>query len=135
MWDIQKEIAGAHFTLEEAVQFGGWNYDSKEKRLIEHLHLWLNSPNLRGPHLGQAQILGKTTLLKLRVIGLLQSSDPKVGGASILSLAEEIAIAIGRLASNGEIIYWYEVIFCLLPMPGILLHNVSGVFGSEQKKH
>lgn len=125
MWEIQKDFAGSHFNLDEAVQFGSWNIDLKEKRLIDHLTLWLNNPSLRGGQESQAQIIGKTTLLKLRVIGLLQNSDPKVTSSSILSLTEDIGTIIARIAATGEILYWFDVLCALLPMPGLLLHNVS----------
>jgi len=118
-------MGGSHFTLEEAVQFDAWTYNMKEKRLIDHLNAWLNSPRLRGPLVGQAQILGKVTLLRLRVIGLLQNVDPKITGSSILSFIEEIITIVARLAHNAELIYWVDVSWSLLPMPGILLHNVS----------
>lgn len=122
LWDIQKEFAGAHFDLEEAVQFGSWNYEAKHARLVDHLRFWIGNSSLQGSHAKQAEVIGKITLLKLRIIGLLQKQDGKANCGPVLSLAEEIG---GVIEGAADLMYWFDISCCLLPMPGILLHNVS----------
>lgn len=102
-----------------------WVWTDREKALIEHLNKWTNHPSMSGTLLSTITlIIGKTTLLNLRILGLQMRVAPTISPIHLLSIADEIGIAIQELAARPEVRYVSQLHCVMLVLPAMLLHNV-----------
>ena len=71
-------------------------------------------------------IIGKTTLLNLRILGLQQCvANAAINQLHPLTLADEISLAIQELAGHPEVMYFSELHCAMFALPGLLLYNVD----------
>lgn len=102
-----------------------WGWAESEKCLIQHLNKWINHPSMSGTIFALfTQITGKTALLNLRILGLQQRVATAISPVHLLTIADEIGLAIQDLAARGDLVYLSELHCAMLSLPGLLLHKV-----------
>lgn len=103
-----------------------WEWTESEKSLIEHLNKWINHPSMSGTMFAAfTQIIGKTTLLNLRILGLQQRVATAISPIHLMTIADEIGLAIQELAGRPEVLYFSELHCTMFALPGLLLYNVG----------
>lgn len=126
LWDIQKDVTDQPFVFDARINdFNSWPHEQQEKRLADHMNAWMNNPSLRGSFRHQAQLISQVVALKVRVTLVLQGADRTIPVSTLVSQAEDIGALITGLAAAGEFLYWYDLIYWMIPMPGIMLHKVG----------
>lgn len=69
-------------------------------------------------------IIGKTTLLNLRLLGLQWRVATTLSPNDLMSVADEIGLAIQEVIGRAEVVYLSELHCAMLVLPALLLYNV-----------
>lgn len=101
-------------------------YQSAEQRVNAEVQRWTTThcSLLEGQYAALGDLLMKTTLLKVRVVGFLRHT-PGMTSTLIFNSAEDIGDVVKRVTESGDIIFWSDIMSATVSTAGAHLYTVS----------